>query len=92
MREAVASYLAYEVEKDRATCCALADVDADRGRSVPKPSKHGRTVSTRLTRYRCRNPSDEMWWMDYEIRYEVTADALYITDVFHTRQDRETFH
>ncbi|GAO00963.1 hypothetical protein Gxy13693_074_010 [Komagataeibacter xylinus NBRC 13693] len=29
---------------------------------------------------------------DYEIRYEVTADALFITDVFHTRQDRETFH
>jgi plasmid stabilization system protein ParE len=29
---------------------------------------------------------------DYEIRYEITADALFITDVFHTRQDRETFH
>ncbi|NVN10580.1 type II toxin-antitoxin system RelE/ParE family toxin [Nguyenibacter vanlangensis] len=29
---------------------------------------------------------------DYEIRYEVTQEALFITDVFHTRQDRETFH
>jgi len=23
---------------------------------------------------------------------QVTADALFITDVFHTRQERETFH
>ncbi|NVN10581.1 CopG family ribbon-helix-helix protein [Nguyenibacter vanlangensis] len=30
MREAVASYLAYEAEKDRATRRALADVDAGR--------------------------------------------------------------
>lgn len=29
---------------------------------------------------------------DYEIRYEVTDPTLFITDVFHTRQDRETFH
>jgi len=29
---------------------------------------------------------------DYEIRYELTDTALIVTDVFHTRQDRETFH
>lgn len=28
---------------------------------------------------------------NYEMRYEVTDQALFITDVFHTRQDRETF-
>jgi plasmid stabilization system protein ParE len=29
---------------------------------------------------------------NYEIRYELTDHTLFITDVFHTRQDREIFH
>ncbi|GBQ45087.1 type II toxin-antitoxin system RelE/ParE family toxin [Komagataeibacter europaeus] len=29
---------------------------------------------------------------DYEIRYEIRDDLIMITNVFHTRQDRYSFH